>query len=55
VLPYLEAVADEGFDGALGGRADLRRGVYIRGGRVVRASLARAFGLPGGHPETPAR
>jgi alanine dehydrogenase len=50
VLPYLQAVADEGFEAALHLHDDLRRGVYAYAGRVARASLARAFGMPTGTP-----
>jgi alanine dehydrogenase len=48
MLPYLQAVADEGFEGALHAHDDLRRGVYVYAGRVARPSLARAFGLATG-------
>jgi alanine dehydrogenase len=48
MLPYLQAVADEGFEGALHAHDDLRRGVYVYAGRVARPSLARAFGLASG-------
>jgi alanine dehydrogenase len=46
VLPYLLEVADHGLEGALQVHADLRRGVYLHGGRCARESLAAAFGLP---------
>jgi len=46
VLPYLQEVADHGFESALQAHPDLRRGVYLHGGRCARESLARAFGLP---------
>jgi alanine dehydrogenase len=51
-LPYLEAVAEQGFEAALDALPELRRGVYVRAGRVERPSLARAFGLevPGTAP-----
>ena len=46
LLPYLQDVAASGVERALQEHADLRRGVYLHRGRVVRESLARAFGLP---------
>jgi alanine dehydrogenase len=45
VLPYLQDVADSGLEAALAARADLRRGVYLHGGRCARESLARTLGL----------
>jgi alanine dehydrogenase len=50
VLPYLLAAADEGFEAALAGHDDLRRGLYTLGGRVARPSLARAFAADAGRP-----
>jgi alanine dehydrogenase len=44
-IPYLEAVAEQGLEAALDTLPELRRGVYLRDGRVMRPSLARAFGL----------
>jgi alanine dehydrogenase len=46
VLPYLEAVAGQGFERALAARPELRRGTYLYRGRCAKESLARAFGLP---------
>lgn len=46
LLPYLQAVADEGLEPALLERPDLRRGTYLYHGRAARHSLARAFNLP---------
>jgi alanine dehydrogenase len=48
VLPYLEAVTEEGFEAALHSHDELRRGVYTYGGKVARSSLARTFGLAPG-------
>jgi alanine dehydrogenase len=45
VLPYLQAVTEEGFEAALLAHDDLRRGVYMHDGRVTRPSLARAFAM----------
>ncbi|MGE0453667.1 MAG: alanine dehydrogenase [Vicinamibacteria bacterium] len=45
LLPYLAAVADHGFEGALPGLPELRRGTYLHRGHCTRESLARAFGL----------
>lgn len=52
-LPYLEAVAGQGFDEALRALPDLRRGVYMHAGHILRTSLARAFGLPEAPPTPP--
>jgi alanine dehydrogenase len=46
LLPYLQAVAANGLERALQDHAELRRGVYLHRGGVVRESLARALGLP---------
>jgi alanine dehydrogenase len=46
VLPYLQAVADCGFEPALGSHPEIARGTYLYRGRCVRESLARAFALP---------
>jgi alanine dehydrogenase len=46
LLPYLQAVAANGLERALRDHAELRRGVYLHRGRVVRESLALALGLP---------
>ena len=48
LLPYLQAVADSGIERALRELPELRRGTYLHRGRVLRESLARAFGLPQG-------
>jgi alanine dehydrogenase len=53
VLPYLQYVTDEGFLSALRMHDDLRRGVYVHAGRVIRPSLARAFGWPLGRGDDP--
>jgi alanine dehydrogenase len=45
LLPYLGAVAGQGFEHALGVLPDLRRGTYLHQGSCTRESLARAFGL----------
>jgi alanine dehydrogenase len=46
VLPYLEAVAGQGLEGAVKAHRDLRRGVYVHAGACGRESLARALALP---------
>lgn len=46
LLPYLHAVAAGGAERALQEHPELRRGVYLHGGRIARESLARALGLP---------
>jgi alanine dehydrogenase len=46
LLPYLEAVADSGFEPAILEHPELRRGTYLHEGRCVRPSLGRAFGIP---------
>jgi alanine dehydrogenase len=45
LLPYLEAVAARGIERALEEDPELRRGTYLHRGRVLRPSLAHAFGL----------
>jgi alanine dehydrogenase len=52
LLPYLRTVAAEGIGRALADHPELRRGVYLQRGHVVRESLARAFGLPLGALES---
>lgn len=46
LLPYLQTTAARGIERALTDHPELRAGVYLHRGRVVRESLARAFGLP---------
>jgi alanine dehydrogenase len=45
-LPYLLEVADNGFDRALAGLPELRRGTYVHRGRCAKESLAISFALP---------
>jgi alanine dehydrogenase len=45
MLPYLEAVAEHGFERALSSVPELVRGTYLHRGLCTRESLARAFGL----------
>jgi alanine dehydrogenase len=45
VLPYLLAIAGEGFDQAARRHPDLGRGTYLHRGRCTKEALARAFGL----------
>ena len=45
VLPYVEQIADAGFDLAVRDNPALRRGTYIYNGACVRESLARAFDM----------
>jgi alanine dehydrogenase len=46
ILPYLLEVADSGFDRALAGLPELRRGTYVHRGRCAKESLAISFALP---------
>ncbi len=43
ILPYVELIADRGFDGAVRTSTALQRGTYTYDGRCLRASLAQAF------------
>ncbi|HEX9185788.1 MAG TPA: alanine dehydrogenase [Vicinamibacteria bacterium] len=45
ILPYLQAVADEGLDAALRDHPDLARGTYVYRGRCASEALARSFGV----------
>jgi alanine dehydrogenase len=45
ILPYLQAVADDGIDAALRAHPDLARGTYLYRGRCASEPLARAFGV----------
>lgn len=46
ILPFVEEIADEGFDAAVSSNRALRRGTYTYDGKCVRESLARAFHVP---------
>jgi alanine dehydrogenase len=46
VLPFIEEIADKGFDQAVHDSNALRRGTYTYNGDCVRSSLAQAFGVP---------
>ncbi len=46
MLPYLEAIVDQGFEGAVRANSALRRGTYTHRGSCVRPGLAADFGLP---------
>lgn len=46
LLPYLRTTAASGIERALTEHPELRQGVYLHRGSVMRESLARAFGLP---------
>ncbi|MFJ6677225.1 alanine dehydrogenase [Actinosynnema sp. NPDC091369] len=45
-LPYVVALADRGFRGAVGADAALAKGVNVVGGVVVQAGVAEAHGMP---------
>jgi len=46
ILPFVERIAENGFDAAVREDGALRRGTYTWDGYCVRESLARAFGVP---------
>jgi alanine dehydrogenase len=46
ILPYVQKIADRGFDQAVRDDSALRRGTYTYAGRCVRKSLAKGFGVP---------
>jgi alanine dehydrogenase len=45
-LPWLEAITENGLDGALAGDAGLRRGVYLYRGKLVNAAVAEILDVP---------
>lgn len=45
-LPYVEAIADEGLEGALRRNPPLARGVNLYAGHVTNAGVAEAHGMP---------
>ena len=45
LLPFLQAVADLGFERALAAHSELQRGTYLHHGKCTRESLAQAFWL----------
>ncbi len=45
ILPFIEQIAEQGFDEAVRQNASLRRGTYTHRGRCVRESLAQSFGV----------
>ncbi len=46
ILPYLEEIADAGFDRAIRENSGLRRGTYTYRGHCVREGMAEDFGVP---------
>ncbi len=46
ILPFVERIAEQGFERAVREDGALRRGTYTFNGRCVRESLARAFNVP---------
>jgi len=46
ILPFVEEIADTGFDGAVAADNALRRGTYTHRGQCVRESLAKVFDVP---------
>jgi alanine dehydrogenase len=49
MLPYLQAVADDGLDAALQKHPDLARGTHFYRGRCTSETLARSFGVAWWH------
>ena len=45
-LPYVKAIADQGWKQALAADPGLQSGLNVQGGRVVHATVARDLGLP---------
>lgn len=46
ILPFIEEIADKGFDQAVRDNSALRRGTYTYDGDCLRERLAKAFGAP---------
>ena len=46
ILPYIEEIAEEGFDTAIRSNSAIRRGTYTYNGRCVRRRLAEELGVP---------
>ena len=46
ILPYVEEIADKGFDRAVRENSALRRGTYTYDGHCLREGVARTFGVP---------
>jgi alanine dehydrogenase len=46
ILPFVEEIADKGFDEAIRDNSALRRGTYTYDGSSVRKGLAEKFGVP---------
>ena len=46
ILPYIEEIAEEGFDTAIRSNSAIRRGTYTYNGRCVRRRLAEDLGVP---------
>jgi alanine dehydrogenase len=46
ILPYIEEIADRGFDSAIRSNNAIRRGTYTYNGHSVRKRLAEELGVP---------
>ena len=46
ILPYVEEIAEKGFDRAVRENSAVRRGTYTYGGHCLRERLAETFGVP---------
>ena len=46
ILPYVEEIADHGFDRAIADNSSLCRGTYTYDGACVRKGLAEQLGVP---------
>jgi alanine dehydrogenase len=46
ILPYVEEIADKGFDRAVRENSSIRRGTYTYDGHCLREGVARTFGVP---------
>jgi alanine dehydrogenase len=46
MLPFVEEIADKGFDQAVRDNSSIRRGTYTYDGQCLRESVARTFGVP---------
>jgi alanine dehydrogenase len=46
ILPYVEEIADKGFDRAVRDNSSIRRGTYTYDGHCLREGIAHTFGVP---------
>ncbi len=46
ILPYIEQIADQGFDRAIRSNSAIHRGTYTYNGCCVRSQLAADLGVP---------